>query len=139
MADECGHSNLAGVLKVLSDVTNITSKGGQGSKVAAISTDEGREAVGKLEHGGDAKGKGCHGNVLCVTVYKLVLQSSALTISGSVSINENSFYKGQVKLLASVSFIMLVKSAYTGFLYNAAHINVCDVRNIFYLQCVLYS
>ena len=57
MADECGHSNLAGVLKVLSDVTNITAKGDPGSKVAAIRTDEGRKAVGKLEHGGDAKGK----------------------------------------------------------------------------------
>ena len=56
LADENGHSNMGKLLKVLAEVNEIVCKGKDGERVAAIHSEEGRDAVKQLEHARDPKG-----------------------------------------------------------------------------------
>ena len=59
LAEERGHSNLSKILKNLSEVVEITSKGEGEETVAAINTEEGRKVLGNLKRPRDPKGD-CH-------------------------------------------------------------------------------
>ncbi|XP_064396525.1 uncharacterized protein LOC135343497 [Halichondria panicea] len=55
LADENGHSNMGKLLKTLAEVNEIVSKGEDGEKMAAIHTEEGRQAIKHLEQPRDPK------------------------------------------------------------------------------------
>ncbi len=56
LADENGHSSMGKLLKTLAEVNEIVSKGEDGEKMAAIHTEEGRQAIKHLEQARDPKG-----------------------------------------------------------------------------------